>query len=462
VKIGQAKLGVDKIAFALAGLASIAAIGWGAWFAYGRTVVYRATFSAGSSTSESFVLMRALKTVVERHNPRLKVTVAETSGTSDSLTRLARGDAQFAVAHGDVITPRPARMVARLFSDTIQIVVPKDSGIRSFAGLKGKRIAGGQQQTFLFLARPFGLRQSDFVFTGSDDDTAAGALASNSSDALFAVRPLHTGGIAGLTEGGAVRFIPLDNAQALQQDLPAYEPAVILKDSYQSFPSVPETDTPTVSVNRLLLAREDVPNIVVFRVTQALMERREEIAQAIPDANDWARQLAASIRPPVETSGWSAPVHPGAALYYANGDVALSPAEVTTACVVICMLAGLWLVAIYLSIRTRQKSYSDNFNLTMMKLVEESKSTDPRWPIEAVHGVSLELLTEVVKDFCDDKISARSFHSSRSVWQIASGLLRGGGLEPANSATSSAPAPKTEDFPLAPPKQKRWSILRDG
>src|SRR5208337_172075 len=229
VKIGQVKLGADKIAFALVGLASLAAIGWGAWIAYGRTRAYHATFAAGSSPTESFVLMRALKTVVERHDPRLKVTIVETSGSSESLTRLDRGAAQFAVAHGDVMTPRPARTVARLFTDTIQIVVPKNSGIKGFSGLKGKRIAGGQRQTLLFLARPFGLRQSDFMFVATDDDTAAGSLASNASDVLFAVRPLHTAEIARLTEGGAVRFIPIDNAEALSQDMPAYHSATILK-----------------------------------------------------------------------------------------------------------------------------------------------------------------------------------------------------------------------------------------
>ena len=50
--------------------------------------VQQVVIAAGSPRAESFVLMRALKTVVERNYPRLRITVHETGGTSESLARL--------------------------------------------------------------------------------------------------------------------------------------------------------------------------------------------------------------------------------------------------------------------------------------------------------------------------------------------------------------------------------------
>src|SRR5690348_9014617 len=57
-----------------------------------RTVV----IAAGPARAESYVLLSALKSVVERHYPRIKVVIHETSDTNENLRRLERGDAQFA------------------------------------------------------------------------------------------------------------------------------------------------------------------------------------------------------------------------------------------------------------------------------------------------------------------------------------------------------------------------------
>src|SRR5277367_7160716 len=111
------------------------------------------TLAAGAPTGESYILGKALKKVVQRHYPRIRITLLETGGTVENLQMLEDGRAQLATAQSDVL-PRPsARSVAVLYDDTFQLLVPVDSPLQKIVDLRGKRIAlartGGQFRSFL-------------------------------------------------------------------------------------------------------------------------------------------------------------------------------------------------------------------------------------------------------------------------------------------------------------------------
>jgi TRAP-type uncharacterized transport system substrate-binding protein len=50
------------------------------------------TLAAGDSRGESYILGSALKTVVERHYPRIRINLAETGGTVENLAMLDQKD----------------------------------------------------------------------------------------------------------------------------------------------------------------------------------------------------------------------------------------------------------------------------------------------------------------------------------------------------------------------------------
>ncbi len=60
------------------------------------------TLAAGTSSGESYILGNALKTVVERHYPRIRITLLETGGTVENLQMLEDGRAQLATAQADI------------------------------------------------------------------------------------------------------------------------------------------------------------------------------------------------------------------------------------------------------------------------------------------------------------------------------------------------------------------------
>jgi uncharacterized protein len=72
------------------------------------------TLAAGASSGESYILSNALKTVLERHYPKIRVTLLETGGTVENLRMLEDGRAQLATAQSDILPgPRLEQWLGR-------------------------------------------------------------------------------------------------------------------------------------------------------------------------------------------------------------------------------------------------------------------------------------------------------------------------------------------------------------
>src|ERR1700761_9483589 len=148
------------------------------WIRQSRTQTL--SLAAGASSGESYILSSALKTVVERHYPRIRLNILETGGTVENLRMLEDGRALLATAQADIAPGPQARAVAVLYDDAFQLLVPRDSPVKNRVELRGHRIAlaqsGGQFQSFLRVVEHFGLSQADFQFVGADDQQAADAF----------------------------------------------------------------------------------------------------------------------------------------------------------------------------------------------------------------------------------------------------------------------------------------------
>src|SRR5580704_585333 len=167
------------------------------------------TLAAGASSGESYILGHALKTVVERHYPKIRIDLLETGGTVENLKMLEDGRAQLAAAQSDIPPGPKARAVAVLYDDTFQLLVPKNSQVQSLADLQGRRIAlaqsGGQFQSFLRVVEHFGLSREDFQSVGEDDQAAAGAFLNGQTEAIFRVRAIGDPSIQQLVRSGKPR-----------------------------------------------------------------------------------------------------------------------------------------------------------------------------------------------------------------------------------------------------------------
>ncbi len=121
----------DPSRFAVPGLAllSLLLILGVAYAIFEQNRSYHVTIAAGSHTGEAYILTQALKTVAERHYPKLKIAMRETAGTAENLDLLERKEVQLAAAQADVPAGPSVRVVALLYLDAFQLLARKDSKI---------------------------------------------------------------------------------------------------------------------------------------------------------------------------------------------------------------------------------------------------------------------------------------------------------------------------------------------
>ena len=382
------------------------------------------TLAAGTSSGESYILGQALKTVVERHYPRVRLTLLETGGTVENLSMLEDGRAQLAAAQSDIAPGPRARSVAVLYDDTFQLLVAKDSPFQSLVDLKGRRIAltqsGGQYQSFLHVAEHFGLHPSDFQFVGANDQAAADAFLHGQADAIFRVRAIGDPSIEQLVQSGRVRFLPIAHAAAMKIRYPAFNAAVIPVGAYLGNPPVPAQDFPTVSIHRTLLARDDASATAVRAVTEVLLDRRQEMMQEIPANLAEVRLLLVQVHRPDLQSGLSPALHAGALSFYDKDKPSFLMAhpDYVGLFITVGLMLGSWMWELKRWIQRQQKSNADEYSNRVVALIGEVQEVDSLPRLEKVWGELLTILGQAVRDLDSDKLSEESFNSFRAILQI--------------------------------------------
>lgn len=404
------------------------------------------TFAVGAPSGESYILGSALKTVVERHYPRIRITLLETGGTVENLQMLDDGRAQLAAAQADIPPGPSARAVAVLYDDAFQLLVPKDSPFQSLVDLRGRRIAlahsGGQFRSFLRAAEHFDLQPSDFQFVGATDEAAADAFLKGQADAIFRVRAIGNPSIHQLVQSGKVRFLPIGQAAAMKIENPAFEPALIPEGAYFGNPPVPAQDLPTVAIHRTLLTRDSANATAIRAVTEVLMDRRQEMMQEIPAQMTEVRLLLVQVRRPEPQVGLGPPLHPGAISFYDKDrpSFLLAHADYVGLMLTVGLMAGSWIWELKRWMQRQQKNTADEYRNRVVALIGLVDKIDSLDRLEDVWRDLLTVLKEAVHDLDADRMSEESFGSFRAILQIGMEVTRErrAMLTSANSTTSVA------------------------
>jgi uncharacterized protein len=382
------------------------------------------TLAAGASSGESYILGSALKTVVERHYPRIRITLLETGGTVENLQMLEDGRAQLATAQSDILPGPKARALAVLYDDTFQLLVPKDSQPQSLVDLQGRRIAlaqsGGQFQSFLRVVEHFGLHQADFHFVGANDEAAADAFLNGRADAIFRVRAIGDPSIQQLVQSGKVRFLPIEHAAAMKIKYPAFEAALVPVGAYLGNPPVPAQDVPTVAVQRTLLVRDSGNAAAIRAITGTLIERRQEIMQEIPPGMTEVRLLLVQVRRPEPQAGLGPALHPGALSFYDKDKPSflLAHADYVGLILTVGLMAGSWIWELKRWMQRQQKNNADQYSKRVVALITSVQNINSLPHLEETWNELLSILSQAVHDLDADKLSEESFNSFRVILQI--------------------------------------------
>ncbi|MEV7326614.1 TAXI family TRAP transporter solute-binding subunit [Micromonospora sp. NPDC093244] len=250
---------------------------------------------------------------------KLTGTAAETGASVQNVEQLVGGqyDVAFslfdtavnAVEGKDNFTaPQPVEALARIYDNYTQVVVRKDSGITSVAGMRGKRISTGSPKSGTEvianrLLEAAGLNPAKDVRAQRLDLTkTVEGIKDGSVDGFFWSGGLPTGGLTDLftTAGDTVTFVDLASLLPKMAALsPGYQSGTIGRDVYRT-----ATDTPTIVVPNVLLVRRDLDANVACAITRTLFEKRDVLAQANPAAKGISLERARRTLP--------VPLHRGA------------------------------------------------------------------------------------------------------------------------------------------------------
>ncbi len=271
---------------------------------------------------------RELMAAFQRLLPDLPFTMVETPGSIRNLELLGEGQADLALSLADVAylsyngelrqTLRPVRSVrgiAVLHHSRVHVLVRADSPITSVSELKGRAIAvgppgsGTAATAELVLAaydvRPDSVSRRTLSFT-----EAAEALARGEVQASFVVAADPVDTVDAAMRSGA-RLLDLTGAHALglRKRYPFLRNDVILPGTYSGQPKAVHT----LSIDVLLVCRTDLEEPVVRRVTAALFAALPDMATRLGFLRlmDLGRASASPV-----------PLHPGAAWYYRERELA--------------------------------------------------------------------------------------------------------------------------------------------
>lgn len=164
------------------------------------------------------------------------------------------------------------RAIANLFPETVHFVVRRDSGIADLAGLRGKRVALGEQDSSAVVTArmlldaagvPENAIQARFVAPG----VAADQLREGRIDAFFLMAAVPASVVTDLAVHLEVALLPVPEVllQRLREGAPFLNRSVIAADAYDGLPEVS-----SFSVGCLWVVHAEAQQPIVQGLTRAL------------------------------------------------------------------------------------------------------------------------------------------------------------------------------------------------
>ncbi|MBW2613825.1 MAG: TAXI family TRAP transporter solute-binding subunit [Deltaproteobacteria bacterium] len=258
----------------------------------------------------------------------IRCTVESTGGSVYNLNTIRAGELDMGVAqsdwqyhawHGttskfeDQGPNKDLRAVFSVHPEPFTVVARKDSGIKNFQDLKGKRVnignpGSGQRGTMDELMKVFGWTKADFKLASElKSSEQSSALCDNKIDVFVFTVGHPSGSIkeATTTCDSVIVNVTGPEIDKLVKDNDYYRTATIPGGMYRGT----STDTKTFGVGATFVSSAKVPNEVIYNVVKAVFENFDQFKKLHP-------AFVVLKKEEMIKDGLSAPLHDGAVKYY--------------------------------------------------------------------------------------------------------------------------------------------------
>jgi TRAP transporter TAXI family solute receptor len=278
----------------------------------------------GSQGGVFYALGMALSQVYAKAIPGVKASTQVTKTSAENLNLLQAGRAELAFAQGDVLVAAwrgneeagfkapltRLRGISATYDNYLQIVARADSGIRTVADLKGKRVSVGTARSASelnarALVKAAGLGYKDLAkveylpFGESMElmkDRQLDATLQSASAGAASIRDLAT--------ATQIVLVAIPPEVVARLDPAIFRAAVIPAGTYPG----QALDVPTAAIANFLVTQSEVSDELAYAMAKALYDNLDKLQATSTAVKAMRRDNAAK--------GMPVPLHPGAEKYY--------------------------------------------------------------------------------------------------------------------------------------------------
>lgn len=282
------------------------------------------TVLTGGTSGVYYPLGVALSQLAGKAVPDAKASVQATKASAENLNLLQAGRGEIAFSLGDSLSDawkgdaeagfkaplKKLRGVAGIYPNYIQIVASADSGIRTLADLKGKRLSVGAPRSGTELNARAILKAAGISYKdlGKVEYLSFGEsvelMKNRQLDATLQSAGLGVASLRDLATAMKIVVVAVPADIVAKVGDPAYQAAAIPAKTYDG----QDADVPTAAITNFLVTHEGVPADVIYQVTKAMYTNLDAMVSAHAAAK--AIKLENAIK------GMPVPLHPGAEKYY--------------------------------------------------------------------------------------------------------------------------------------------------
>ncbi len=277
----------------------------------------------GGTSGVYYPLGNALSTVYGKALPGAKSSVQATKASVENLNLLEAGRGEIAFTLGDSLSQawagheeagfkaplKKLRGIAGIYPNFIQIVATAESGIKTLADLKGKRVSVGAPKSGTELNaravfKAAGLAYDDMKVQYLPFGESVELLKNRQIDATLQSAGLGVASIRDLSSSVDIVIVSVPADIVTKIGDAAYLPAAIPGGTYKG----QTADVPTVAITNFLVTHQGVTEETAYIMTKSIFDNLGDLQAAHVAAKDIKLESAAKAMP--------VPLHPGAERFY--------------------------------------------------------------------------------------------------------------------------------------------------